>query len=316
MINIQGKNLEISISNKQDLCTIARALSNPVRVDILSLLSKKNMSVAELALALDVPMSTISLSVSVLEEAGLIAAELQPGKRGSMKLCSSRLDNVSIKLVRDEEVKVSTIVMEMPIGGFSSAEGIEKTCGIATKTGLVGEMDDEQTFYMPQRLNAQLIWFRQGMLEYRFSHTRMKSIVIDFVELSFEACSEAPLYRDPWKSDISVYINNVKLGEWTSPCDCGGRRGKFTPDWWSELSTQFGFLKTWRVTREGTYLDGAVISNITVDDLHLQSSPFIGVRIGLEKDAANSGGINLFGASFGDFPQGIVMRLGYHMGEQ
>lgn len=38
------------------------------------------LSVGELAQALDIPMSTAALSVKILEEAGIITTETQPGR--------------------------------------------------------------------------------------------------------------------------------------------------------------------------------------------------------------------------------------------
>jgi predicted transcriptional regulator len=37
----------------------------------------------------------------------------------------------------------------------------------------------------------------------------------------------------------------------------------------------------------------------------------IPVRIGIKEGAANSGGINLFGSKFGNYPQDIVLRQHY-----
>ena len=121
------------------------------------------------------------------------------------------------------------------------------------------------------------------------------------------------MYRDPWKSDISVSLNGRLLGVWTSPCDCGGRRGKLTPAWWSELSTQFGFLKTWHVDAQGCFLDNKRISDVTLESLALWEDDFLSLRIEAAPDAANAGGLNLFGERFGDYAQPIVLRVGYHM---
>lgn len=121
------------------------------------------------------------------------------------------------------------------------------------------------------------------------------------------------MHRDPWKSDIVVSINGRRLGMWTCPCDCGGRHGKLTPSWWPALSTQFGFLKTWRVSQEGTYLDGVRLSGVTIDELRLWEGPCIRARIEVPADAQNVGGINLFGEFFGDYPQAIMVRAGYHL---
>ena len=121
------------------------------------------------------------------------------------------------------------------------------------------------------------------------------------------------MHRDPWKSDIEVQINGKRLGIWTSPCDCGGRHGRLTPSWWPELSTQFGFLKAWRVTQEGSYVENERIGDVDIGALELDRHRHISVRIGVPQDAQNVGGINLFGESFGDHPQGIVLRVGYRV---
>lgn len=310
---IQGKHAELSIDKPDSLARIAHALSSPVRLSIMRALGQRSMSVGELAQTLDIPMSTAALGVKTLEEAGIITSETQPGARGSMKLCSRRLDTVAIRLAPEEEDHASTLVMHMPIGGYSIAEGIKPTCGLAGASTYIGEMDDPSAFYVTDRFSAQLLWFREGALEYRFAFPGSEAMVLDWLEVSFEACSEAPMYRDPWKSDISVSINGQPIGVWTSPCDCGGRHGKLTPAWWSDLSTQFGFLKTWRVDASGSYLENDRVGDVTLEALKLAEGGYIAVRIAVEPDAEHVGGLNLFGEGFGDYAQGLVLRVGYHM---
>ena len=313
MSEIEGKHAELSIDEPELLLKIAHALSSPVRVQILQALGKRSMNVGELSEELDVPMSTTALAVKKLEEAGLISAEAQPGTRGAMKLCSRKLDTLNVRLVPEDKEPASTLVLQMPIGGYSVAEGIKPTCGLAGEHSYIGAMDRPSAFYRTDRFDAQLIWFREGALEYRLAFSQMDGVEIDWLELSFEACSEAPMYRDPWKSDITVSINGKRLGVWTCPCDCGGRTGRLTPEWWSKLSTQFGFLKTWRVDAEGCYLENARIGDVTLKDLHFEERDYISVRIEVPADAENVGGINLFGECFGDYAQPIVVRIGYHL---
>ena len=313
MADILGKHAQLSVTRPETLQQIAHALSSPVRLDMLRVLGRSNLNVGELAAQLNLPMSTAALNVKILEDAGLIQTETQPGIRGSMKLCSRRLDTVEISLKPPDDQPSSCLLMEMPIGGYSAAEDIRPTCGLAGAANLIGAMDYPMSFYEAERFHAQLVWLRQGFLEYRFAVAKMEQITIDWLELSFEACSEAPMYRDPWKSDIAVEINGVRLGMWTCPCDCGGRRGVLTPMWWDDLSTQFGFLKTWRVDDSGTTLDKAPLSGVTLEQLHLQEHPYISIRIGVPADAQNVGGLNLFGEDFGDFAQGLILRVGYHI---
>ncbi|HPF86627.1 MAG TPA: helix-turn-helix domain-containing protein [Candidatus Limiplasma sp.] len=317
MIDFEGKHAELSVDDPKVLCEVARALSAPTRVDVMCVLGKSSMNVGEIASRLNLPMSTAALAVKVLEEAGLIRSEMQPGQRGAMKICSRRLDSFSVRLEPAWNVSNSSIIsLEMPIGGYSKAGSIKTTCGLASEQTYIGEIDNAASFYLPQRFGAQIIWFRQGYLEYDFSLLFMKRIIVNWIEVSFEICSEAPMYRDPWKSDIAVSINGQRLGMWTCPCDCGGRHGKNTPGWWSDSSTQYGFLKTWRVDANGSYLENMPISDVTLASLQLESKDHISVRIEVPADAQNVGGLNLFGEKFGDYTQPIVMRVGYQIKDE
>ncbi|MBQ8618876.1 MAG: helix-turn-helix domain-containing protein [Clostridia bacterium] len=311
--DIQGKHVDLSLSKPDMLYRFAHALASPVRIRIMQALCDQSMNVGELSQTLDIPMSTTALAVKTLEEAGLITTETQPGARGSMKLCSRRIDTMNIRLDSEQKSEDNVLSMHMQLGGYSSADGIKPTCGLAGAETIMGEMDNPAVFYSPNRFDAQLIWFRQGSLEYRFSCQQLDQMEIEWLEFSFEACSEAPMYRDPWLSDIAVSINDQRLGIWVCPCDCGGRQGKLTPGWWPALSTQFGFLKTWRVTDKGTYLDGVRISDVTIGDLKITGRNYISATIEVPEDAEHAGGINLFGHWFGDYPQALIMRLGYHL---
>ena len=313
MDEIQGKHVDLSLAKPDMLYRFAHALASPVRIRIMQALCNSSMNVGELSQALDIPMSTTALAVKTLEEAGLITTETQPGARGSMKLCSRRIDTMNVDLGPEDKKEGSVLSMHMQLGGYSIAEGIRSTCGIAGEKAIIGEMDNPAVFYSTERFDAQLIWFRQGLLEYRFSFQQMDKIEIEWLEFSVEACSEAPMYRDPWESDIAVSINGKRLGIWTCPCDCGGRQGKLTPGWWPALSTQFGFLKTWRVTDKGTYLDGSRISDVTIGDLGIREQNYIAAAIEVPPDAEHAGGINLFGNWFGDYPQALILRLGYRL---
>lgn len=313
----EGKHAELSVDDPQRLYKIAHALAAPVRIDVIRALGKSSMNVGEVSEQLGIPMSSAAQAIKVLEEAGLILSETQPGQRGTMKICSRKLDSFSVRLEPAwGSPDTNVITLEMPLGGYSKAGNIKNTCGLASDQVFVGEMDNVASFYLPQRFDAQIIWFREGYLDYDFSLLSIKRIVVEWLEISFEACSEAPMYRDPWKSDIVVSINGHCLGVWTSPCDCGGRHGKLTPAWWSDFSTQYGFLKTWRVDHAGSYLENVPISDVTLQTLQLHESDHISVRIEVPGDAQHVGGINLFGEKFGDYAQSIVMRVGYRLRDE
>ena len=85
-----------------------------------------------------------------------------------------------------------------------------------------------------------------------------------------------------------------------------------TPAWQPTHATQYGLLKTWQVTSAGAQVDGLKVSDVTLADLNILNQPYISVRIGVKPDARHVGGVNLFGAKFGNYPQDILLRLRYH----
>ena len=314
MPDIQGKHASLSIEHPEKLKSIAHALASQLRLDILSTLCSGSMSVGELATALETPLSTIALAVRTLEDAGLIRSELKPGMHGTQKVCFNAVDSITIELVpMPRQIGALPLILSIPIGSYSIADGIEPTCGMLSATHALGTLDNPAHFYGLQRSEAQMLWFRNGFLEYRFNVSDIIPENIEYIDISFEACSEAPMYRSPWPSDISVELNGRRLGVWTCPCDCGGRPGHLTPSWWDCTNTQFGFLTHWRTDRSGSYLDGQPLSDVTLDSLKLQRDSYVSLRIGVDKYAEHPNGINLFGSCFGDYPQEIRVCIGYKL---
>lgn len=307
----ENRHISLSLGELERLCPVAKALSSPMRVRMIALLGIRPMNVNELAEALSLPVSTAALNVRQLEEAGLISTAIQPGIRGAMKLCSRRVDSVSMRLTSDMLDGMSALTLHLPIGSYSSAEGIQRECGLVSDHAWIGETNMPRAFYHPDRFSAQMLWFRSGELEYRFSLGEIDPSQVSFIEFSMEMSSNAPMYREDFKSDIHVSVNGVTLGIWTSPGDYGGRRGRLNPSWWSDTSSQFGLLKTWRVEEGGSKLDGEPLSGVCLADLNLEEQDYISLRVGVSADSEHVGGLNLFGDKFGDFAQGIVMRVGY-----
>ena len=97
---IGNKQIHLDINSEMDkIYPIAHALSSKLRLKIIHLIGRHSMSVNELAQALNEPLSTISLNVSVLEKVGLIYTEAQSGVRGMMKLCSRMTDRITLNLI-------------------------------------------------------------------------------------------------------------------------------------------------------------------------------------------------------------------------
>lgn len=291
--------------------TVFKGLASEPRLKILKFLHGHVRSVNEIADALDMPPTTVAMHIGVLEEAGLVRSQLQPANRGRQKMCTRiHADRLIVILPLNKPRLKAPIEVSMPIGAFTDCR-ILSTCGLAAHDRVIGEIDNPATFYHPDRLNAELIWLKAGYLEYRFPNSVPAGITPDTLQFSMEICSEAPTHADDWPSDITLWVNGVEIGTWTSPSDFGVIRGTLTPAWWSDWSSQFGLLKIWRIARTGSFIDGNRVSDVTLDDLQLDRNDFISMRIGIKDDATHQGGLNLFGRGFGNYPQDILMRLHY-----
>jgi predicted transcriptional regulator len=50
---------------------------------------------------------------------------------------------------------------------------------------------------------------------------------------------------------------------------------------------------------------------VTLNDLQIAGRPTIDVRIGVAADATHVGGVNLFGRSFGNYPEDLTLSIAY-----
>jgi predicted transcriptional regulator len=305
-----GPSLSID-ARTEEARTILKALASEPRLRVLELLSDKVCNVSEIGEALGMPPSTATLHVNALEEAGLLKTELSPGTRGLQKMCARAYDTILVQLPHGTSRAKEALELSMPVGAYVDCQ-VVPTCGLVSETGVIGLLDDPASFYEPDRVDAQLLWFHHGYVEYRFPNRLAPQIALDSLQLVMEICSEAPLHHDDWPSDITLWINRVEVGTWTSPRDFGSQRGVLTPEWWEDWNSQYGLHKVWQVSHEGSFVDGLPVSDVCLDDLCITEGTFITVRIGVKPDARHVGGINIFGRKFGNYPQDIVMRLRYH----
>ncbi len=306
-----GKVLFLDLTNDSDTAlTLLKALSSETRLAILAYLGDRPVNVNDIASALQIAPSSATTHIQILEKADLIRTEIIPATHGLQKLCARTYDDVHIRLERTLANSVNSFSVTMPVGQYFDFE-VHPTCGLATETGLIGLLDTPATFYETQHVFAQLLWFKHGYVTYRFPNHLPAGAQAIRLDISAEMCSEAPLHHLDWPSDITMWINSVEIGSWTSPADFGGERGLLTPNWWETKDSQYGLLKIWSVTSERSCIDGKDMSNIRIEDLRLNENPFIEVRIGVKPDALNVGGLNLFGEKFGNYPQPIVLKVDF-----
>ena len=291
--------------------SVLHGLASPVRIRILkTLLADGGLNVNDIAARLGLPQSTISSNVQILGDAGLIRTESHKAKKGSQKICFANFDEVLV-MFKDELAASGKgdIEVAMPLGLYTSYE-VSAPCGMCSPTGIVGLLDVPDTFLNPDRMKAALLWFTRGYVEYQFpNNAKLGRGDIEAVEFSLELSSEVPGTSADWPSDVTFWVNGVEIGTWTSPGDFGDKRGVYTPGWWKLEGSQYGKLKTWRVARDGTWLDGMRLSDCSIDDLKLNDHHSIRLRIGIRDGAEHPGGINIFGRGFGNYDQDIVLRI-------
>ena len=115
---------------------VLRGLASPARARILRLLHRRpGLNVNDIAEALNLPQSTVSSNLQILESAGLIRTETQKGRKGNQKLCFSAFDEVLVMLRDDVSgVNANAIEVAMPIGLYTSCE-VSAPCGLCSPKG-------------------------------------------------------------------------------------------------------------------------------------------------------------------------------------
>lgn len=299
-----------NIKNIHDCVPICSALSSEVRVEILSqLLKNKNMNLDGLAKILGLTNGAITAHIKKLKDAGLINVTTSSGVRGSQKQCSLAIDKIIIDIMGTEDL-ANAYDFEVDVGHYSDYE-IFPTCGIVTKDSIIGELDDPRYFSYPERFNAGILWFTEGFVEYKIPNALKHSQKTIELQFTFEIASEAPGFASQYPSDIYLSVNGIELGFWTSPGEFNDRRGFVSPSWWFNNLGQYGRYKLLIINKEGTFIDGLPIGSTTIDALGITPNSNITFRIAAPPYALNKGGVTLFGKTFGDYPDGIKVRLIY-----
>lgn len=299
--------LEIDISERS--LPVFEALASKVRLDVIHLLARRPMNVKELAQTLGLSSAIMTMHIRKLEGANIIRTELRPGKGGRQKMCFLNAHKIEIlfpDLTRDTRKYHQT---DVPVGHYSDFD-VKPTCGLATTDKVIGTFDDPRCFMLPERVDAKILWLGQGYLEYKVPNYLLRSEIPEELEISMELSSEAPFSNSNWPSDISFFFNGVYLGKWTSPGDFGGYRGRYTPDWWDININQYGLMKILRVKKDGCFLDGEKISDVTLDQVDVEKQQWT-FRIAVLEDAEHIGGLTLFGSNFGNYDQDLRFRLYY-----
>lgn len=305
------------IKNLEQAAPVFKALGSELRIRIIQLLLENNgMNMNELASNLGITNGALTSHMKKLEEAGIITTTADHAGHGNQKFCRVNIDKILVDVIsRDENFGESSYSIDIPIGNYMDYS-IFPTCGLSTTRKLIGEVDDPRYFDHPEHVDAHILWFGQGYIDYRIPNMLPPNQKVDRLTFSFEISSEAPGVNSDWPSDITFSLNGKKLGTWTSPGDFGDVRGMFTPDWWFPNWNQYGLLKMLVIDKHGTSIDGMKISDVTAQDLKLTTQDSMTFRFSVEENARNVGGLTLFGKDFGNYNQDINVRVNYSPKEQ
>jgi len=306
----------LHIKQLSDGLDLFKALGSDVRIEIINLLleNKHGMNMNELATRLAITNGALTGHIKKLEDCGIVKVRNDSSGHGNKKICSVHLDKILIDLQTNEETR-NIYTTSIRVGQFSDYH-VYPTCGLAGAHHIIGEVDDTRYFAHPERYDANIMWFTKGYVEYIVPNFIPFSQKIDEICFSMELSSEAPGCNSDWPSDISFYLNDIHLGDWTSPGDFGDVRGVFTPDWWFPNWNQYGLLKMLVINRHGTFIDGLKISDVAIDTFGLTYKSSIKFKMSVEEDAAHVGGLTIYGKGFGNYNQDINVRIAYSPIEQ
>ena len=148
---------EYDIEEMEELYDLGKALASPVRLEMLKLLYDKSLIIGEIAKEMNLPASSTAFHLKIMEKAGLIRMEEQPGTRGTTKLCTRKVDFLHINLVKKNAEVNELVNMEMPVGAYTGCR-VSPTCGLWAEEGVLGNEDMEQCFYYPERIRAGVLW--------------------------------------------------------------------------------------------------------------------------------------------------------------
>ncbi len=288
---------------------VFEALASDVRLHIIRLLSEQSMNNKDLADRLGLSGAIVSMHVRKLQEAGLVKSAMVRKDGGTHKMNALAVQGVEVLFPHGAQEARPFHEVVVPIGHYNDHE-VYPTCGLATTSKLIGQFDDPRYFHDPERVQAGILWFGRGYVEYTLPNFLLSSQQIESIDISLEIGSEAPGVNRDWPSDITFVLNGRELGTWTSPGDSGEGRGALTPSWWMDTVNQYGYLKVLQVKESGTYLDGQQLSEVGLRDLAIRRHSWT-LRLEVKEDAVHVGGMTLYGAGFGNYNQEIVFRTYY-----
>lgn len=122
----------------------------------------------ELATSLGVTNGALTSHVKKLEESGIVKVLAEHGGHGNQKICRVNVDKILIDIVNDElEDDKNIYTTEVPVGHYSDYE-VYPTCGIATNSALIGEVDGQDILHIQTELMLRYYGLPRDILSILF----------------------------------------------------------------------------------------------------------------------------------------------------
>ena len=287
-----------------------KCLASETRLKMIQLMAERPRNISEMANELHVSPGIITRHIDDMEQCNLVKTEVISGQRGAQKLCALCIDDLSLVFREAFNGRDSGRQLSIPVGQYSAYD-VTATCGLCSTSWIIGMQDDPRYFSTPERINAGLIWFTSGWVEYTIPCFMFAQKPVKSISISMEICSEAPDYNDDFPSDIYFFFNGKKIGYWTSPGDFGTKRGYYTPSWWVD-GCQYGMLKTIKITEKGVMIDGDTVSSLTLKNILGDGKKDLIMRIESPADAKNPGGVTIHGKGFGNYDRDIEVEIEFY----
>lgn len=301
----------LHIKNLNDGLEIFKTLGSDVRMKIIELLSEHGkMNMNELASALGLTNGALTSHIRKLEECGIIQTVTEYTGHGNQKLCSMKVDQILLDGHAEEPKETRVYDTEVRISHFSDYN-VTAPCGLYSVDHQIGEENDPRYFSHPERLQAGLLWFSKGYVEYRIPNMLPQKQHICQITFYFELSSDRAGDSEACSAEIIFYLNGHQIGTWLTPREFQWEKGIYTPPWWTEKERQSGLLKMIVVTPFGTYLDGLKISDVGLNEIKPETDGEMRFQFEVGKNSQHQGGLILYGTGFGNYNQDIHIRIHY-----
>ena len=170
-----NKKISFTLASETDrkyIYTLSRALASMERLEILRLLSDKSMNISTIAQKLNLPYSSVSDHIAILEEAQILFVSTEQGPKRHIRMCSKQLNELTFLFYDSAQNNIEQVAsFEIPVGLFSEAK-VHAPCGMYTINSNHPErnsaiaQDSPSKLFHPERRNAELLWFAHGFVSY------------------------------------------------------------------------------------------------------------------------------------------------------